>query len=203
MASRSRGVPRVDTAPDSQDSAAMRRASAEGTRSSGTLLVAGIAAVILLGVWGLLAPRGDGHAGHPHLGDVVAFDGGSFTVEDVVDVDLSAPMTGPGMVMGASSGVPDIPEGFRWVSVDLNVRAADDASVEIDPTEFFVTGIGVGRADPIAVDEGGTFVPAGASMGRAFTYQVPDDTAELEFWAPGADDPVMLELGDAPAPHGH
>ena len=181
----------------------MRKAAAERTRHPGTVLVAGIAAVILLGIWGLLAPRGDEHAGHPHLGDVVAFDGGTFTVEDLVDVDLSAPMTGPGMVMGASSGVPDIPEGFRWVSVDLNVRAADDASVEIDPTQFVVTGIGVGRADPIAVDEGGTFVPAGASMSRAFSYQVPNDTAELEFWAPGADDPVMLELGDAPAPHGH
>jgi hypothetical protein len=40
-------------------------------------------------------------------------------------------------------------------------------------------------------------------MHRAFSYQVPDDTADLEFWAPGADDPVMLELGDAPASHGH
>ena len=203
MGTRNPGGARVDTDPGARDSATMRRASAEGTRSSGTLLVAGIAAVMLLGVWGLLAPRGDGHASHPHLGDVVAFDGGSFTVEDVVDVDLSAPMTGPGMAMGPSSGVPEIPEGFRWVSVDLNVRATDDASVEIDPTKFFVTGIGVGRADPIAVDEGGTFVPAGASMGRAFSYQIPNDTAELEFWAPGADDPVMLELGDAPAPHGH
>jgi hypothetical protein len=203
MATRSPGAARVDTGRDDQDSATMRRASAEGTRSAGTVLVVGIAAVILLGVWGLLAPRGNEHAAHPHLGDVVAFDGGTFAVEDVVDVDLSAPMTGPGMVMGASSGVPDIPEGFRWVSVDLNVRAGDDASVEIDPDQFVVTGIGVGRARPISVDEGGTFVPAGASMGRAFSYQVPNDTVELEFWAPGADDPVMLELGDAPAPHGH
>jgi hypothetical protein len=203
MATRSPGAARVDTDRDGQDSATMRRSSAEGSRSSGTLLVAGIAAVILLGVWGLLAPRGDEHASHPHLGDVVTFEGGAFTVEDVVDVDLSAPMTGPGMVMGASSGVPDIPEGYRWVTVDLNVRAADDASVEIDPTQFVVTGVGVGRADPIAVDEGGTFVPAGASMGRAFSYQVPNDTAELEFWAPGADDPVMLELGNAPAHHTH
>jgi hypothetical protein len=203
MATRSPGAARVDTNPGPQDSATMRRASAEGTRSSGILLVAGIAAVILLGVWGLLAPRGDEHASHPHLGDVVAFDGGTLTVEDLVDVDLSAPMTGPGMVMGASSGVPDIPEGYRWVTVDLNVRAADDASAEIDPSQFVVTGIGVGRAEPIAVDEGGTLVPAGASMSRAFSYQVPSDTAELELWAPGADDPVMLELGNAPTPHGH
>lgn len=203
MATRSPGAARVDTNPGPQDSATMRKAAAERTRHAGTVLVAGIAAVILLGVWGLLAPRGDEHASHPHLGDVVAFDGGTFVVEDVVDVDLSAPMTGPGMVMGVSSGVPDIPDGFRWVSVDLNVRAPDDASVEIDPDQFFVTGIGVGRAQPISVDEGGAFVPAGASMGRAFSYQVPNNTAELELWAPGADDPVMLELGNAPTPHGH
>lgn len=172
--------------------------------TQGGLLAVGIAAVILLGVWGLLAPRsGDPHEGHPHVGDVVEFAGGTFSVDALRDVDLSAPMSGPGMMMGPSSGVPDIPEGFRWVSVDVTVTAGTDRTVDLDPAEFVVTGIGVGRAEPVSVDDGGTFVPAEASITRSFAYQVPEDASELELWAPGAHDPVMLQLGDAPDHHAH
>ena len=79
----------------------------------------------------------------------------------------------------------------------------DDEAFAIDPGQFVVTGFGVGRAEPVSVDDGGTLVPTQATMTRAFSYQVPEDSAELEFWAPGAESPVMLELGDAPAHHEH
>lgn len=170
--------------------------------AAGGLLLVGMAMLVLLGAWGLLAPRGDGHAGHPQVGDLVDFDGGVFSVDAMRDVDLSAPMSGPAMQMGPTSGVPDIPDGFRWLSVDLTVTAGD-AGFEFDPGRFVVTGIGVGRAEPVSVDDGGTIVPALASLTRSFSYQVPEETAQLELWAPGAGDPVMLQLGDAPDAHGH
>ena len=172
--------------------------------TAGGLLIVGIALIVLLGVWGLLAPRGgDAHDSHPHIGDLVQFEGGTFSVDALRDVDLSAPMSGPGMQMGPSSGVPDIPDGFRWVSVELTVSADDDEAFAIDPGQFVVTGFGVGRAEPVSVDDGGTLVPTQATMTRAFSYQVPEDSAELEFWAPGAESPAMLDLGDAPAHHEH
>lgn len=195
---------RVRTAPMAPDRAAAPREAEPGSYSGPQMLLAsGLVIVALLGVWGLLAPRGDDHAGHPDVGALVAIDGGQMRVEAVRDVDLSAPMAGPGMAMGPSSGVPEIPDGFRWVAVDLTVLADDAAMTTIDPDAFRVTGAELGTQLPVDVDAGGSVVPAGAALTRTFFYEVPEDTAELMFWGPGAGDPVMLRLGVAPAAHGH
>jgi hypothetical protein len=184
---------------------ASRRGEMEPTAYSGPqmLLACGLVIVALIGLWGLLAPRGDEHASHPEVGHLVAIDGGHLRVEAVRDVDLSAPMAGPGMRMGPSSGVPDIPDGFRWVAVDLTVLADEEAMTAIDPDVFRVTGEGLGALVPVDVDAGGTIVPAGAALTRSFFYEVPEATAELMLWGPGSGDPIMLRLGPAPAPHGH
>ena len=72
----------------------------------------------------------------------------------------------------------------------------------IEPDRFTVT-LGSQRYRPVALDDGGTLVPPGAWLSRTFTYEVPEGAGELQLWAPGADVPVMLTLGEAPAPHGH
>jgi hypothetical protein len=183
--------------------------AAEGTvvsadRRAGTVVLAiAVLAVVAVGLWGVVTTRFLGHAGHPQVGDVVEFDGGSLRVDAVLDVDLSAPMSGPGMNMGPSSGVPDIPDGTRWVTVDLTMAAPSDGALRIDPDLFLVAAEDGVAAGPVALDDGGSLVPAGARMSRGFTYQVPEDSRLLEFRAPGAGDPVMLPLGDAPAPHDH
>ncbi len=165
-------------------------------------IVGGLLLVLSAGLWGLVAPRDAGHDGHPHPGDLVAFAGGTVIVDDVHDVDLSLPMTGPAMKMGPSQGVPEIADGFRWVTVDLSVGTGTAQSYRLDPDLFTVT-LGADRYGPVALDDGGTVVPRGAWMSRSFTYEVPEDASQLEFWAPGAQAPVMLTLGEAPAPHGH
>jgi hypothetical protein len=168
-----------------------------------TAVVLGLVVVVALGIWGLLAPRDSGHDGHPRPGQAVSFEGGSVVVDSVYDVDLSAPMAGPAMKMGPSSGVPEIPKGFRWVSVDLTLASTPAATYEVDPNRFVVPK-GPDRYQPVSFDEsGGTVVPPSSQVTRTFTYQVPEKSSELEFWAPGSDVPVMLTLGGAPAPHGH
>jgi hypothetical protein len=151
---------------------------------------------------GRAGPSDAGHDVHPHPGDAVAFEGGTYLVDDVHDVDLSLPMAGPSMKMGPSSGVPEIPDGFRWVSVDLSVGSGGGDAYTIDPDRFTVR-MGADRYGPVALDEGGSILPPGAWLSRTFTYEVPEDADQLEFWAPGADVPVMLTLGEAPASHGH
>ena len=166
-----------------------------------TALVGGLLVVLAAGFWGLVAPRGSGHDDHPHPGDALAFEGGTVVVDAIHDVDLSLPMTGPAMKMGPSQGVPEIPEGFRWVSVDFSVGSEADP-YQIDPDRFTIT-LGPDMYGPVALDEGGSLLPGGAWLSRTFTYEVPEDAGQLEFWAPGARVPVMLTLGEAPEAHQH
>ncbi|MFD1945804.1 hypothetical protein [Nocardioides aestuarii] len=178
------------------------QASTRARRAAVGAVVAALLLVVGLGVWGLLAPRG--HDDHPQVGELVAFGSGTFEVDAAYDVDLSAPMSGPAMTMGASSGVPDIPDGYRWVTVDLTIATTSDDGYVLDPSRFRVDEAGGGGADPpIDVDDGADTLPPGTEISRSFTYQVPEDATLLELWAPGAEEPVMLPLGDAPAPHGH
>lgn len=183
-----------------------RPAHREGSRVPSarmvTALMGGLLVVLAAGLWGLLAPRGSGHDDHPHPGDLVAFQGGTMVVDAVHDVDLSLPMTGPAMKMGPSQGVPEIPEGFRWVSVDFSVGSGEADAYQIDPDRFTVT-LGPDRYGPVALDEGGSLLPGGAWLSRTFTYEVPEGAGQLEFWAPGAKVPVMLTLGEAPEAHQH
>lgn len=165
-------------------------------------VVGGLMVVLAAGLWGLVAPRDAGHDGHPGPGDAIGFEGGTLMVDEVHDVDLSLPMTGPAMKMGPSSGVPEIPEGSRWVSVDLSFGSGGSQPYQVDPDRFTIT-LGPDRYGPVALDGGGTLLPAGAWLSRTFTYEVPEDVGQLEFWAPGAAVPVMLTLGDAPEPHQH
>ena len=168
------------------------------------IVVACLVAVVGVGIWGLLAPREAGdHAHGSGEGDQVTFDGGTVSIQDVRDVDLSLPMTGPGMQMGPTSGVPDIPEGYRWVDLEVRVQTDADAPYEIDPSVFVVAADHENAVGPVSVDEAGSTVPASGELTRSFFYEVPAETSELEFWAPGADEPIALLLGEAPEPHDH
>lgn len=164
-------------------------------------VVGGLLVVLAAGLWGLIAPRGAGYEGRPGPGDAIRFAGGTLLVDDVHDVDLSLPMTGPAMKMGPTTGVPEIPEGFRWVSIDLSLGSGGQA-YQVDPDLFTIT-LGPDRYGPVALDDGGNLLPVGAWLSRTFTYEVPEEASQLEFWAPGATAPVELILGDAPEPHQH
>lgn len=179
-----------------------QQASARGRRPAVAAVVVGLLLVVGLGVWGLLAPRG--HDDHPQVGELVAFESGTFEVDAAYDVDLSAPMSGPAMTMGPSSGIPEIPDGYRWVTVDLTIATTADDVYVLDATRFRIDEAGgQDHEPPVDVDDGADTLPPGTEISRSFTYQVPQDATLLELWAPGAEEPVMLPLGDAPAPHEH
>ena len=173
-------------------------------RGAVTIVIVCLLAVVAAGVWGLLAPRAAGdHAHGSAEGDQVAFEGGMVSIQAVRDVDLSLPMTGPGMQMGPTSGVPDIPDGYRWVDLEVRVQTDIDAAYDIDPSVFVVAADHENPVAPVSVDQAGSTVPAAGELTRSFFYEVPAETSELEFWAPGADEPIALLLGEAPEPHDH
>ena len=176
----------------------------ESGRGIVVLVIGAIAATVAFGVWGLLAPRAEGdHVHTSGVGVPVDFEGGTLTVQAVRDVDLSLPMTGPGMQMGPTSGVPDIPDGYRWVDVEVTVRTTAQAPYEIDPDAFVVAADHESPVGPVSVDQAGSTVPSAGELTRSFFYEVPAETSELELWAPGADEPLALPLGEAPPPHDH
>lgn len=173
-------------------------------RGATTIVAVCLMAVIGAGIWGLLAPRDATDHVHGSVeGDDVSFEGGMVSIQAVRDVDLSLPMTGPGMQMGPTSGVPDIPDGYRWVDLEVRVQTDADAPYTIDPSVFVVAADHENPVGPVSVDEAGSTVPAAGELTRSFFYEVPAETNELEFWAPGAEEPVALVLGEAPEPHDH
>jgi hypothetical protein len=184
-------------------SPAGRASTTGGSPSRAARAALGLLVIVVLtaGVWGVTAPRAHEHAS-TGAGEAVPFPGGLVTVDRVNDVDLSMPMTGPGMAM-QSQGVPSIPEGSRRFEVDVTIRA-EDRPLQFDPTAFTVHGTGVPATPPIAHDEGGTLIPAGGMLTRTVMFEVPEDAEELAFSVLGGTRTVDLHLGSAPGgDHGH
>lgn len=159
-------------------------------------------AVALAGFWAVRAhPAGSPAAAS--IGQRVAVPGGHLVVASVVDVDLSAPMSGPGMAMQGSAGVPDIPEGFRQFDVVVTLAAETGQPLPFDAGSFTVFGPGTPISAALAADDGAGVVPAGSVLSRLLRFQVPEGARELTLAAPGIEAPVALTLGPAPASHPH
>lgn len=137
------------------------------------------------------------------IGQRVAVPGGQLVVASVVDVDLSAPMSGPGMAMQGSAGVPEIPEGFRQIDVVVTIAAETGQPLPFDAGSFTVFGPGTPISAALAADDGADLVPAGSVLSRLLRFQVPEGARELTLAVPGIEAPVVLTLGPAPASHSH
>jgi hypothetical protein len=167
------------------------------------VLAPAVAFVVAAGVWGLTTTRDHGPAG---IGEAVAFEGGSFVVERVTDVDLSHPMAGPGMQMNMGAGVPEIPEGFRHIDVDVTVTAGSAPGLQLEPDGFLVQGTGLAPSSPATGSGERSFVPDGGRLTRTLTFQVPEDSTEVLLSAPGGERPVAVVLDSASSTgndHGH
>jgi hypothetical protein len=183
--------------------AARAERSTEARPAAVWAVLAGLLLVVALaGVWAVRThPAGAPAAAS--LGQRVAVPGGHLVVASVVDVDLSAPMSGPGMAMQGSAGVPDIPEGFRQVDVVVTLAAEASQPLPFDPGSFTVVGPGTPVSAAVAADDGAGLVPAGSVLSRLLRFQVPAGARELTLAAPGIEAPVALTLGPAPASHSH
>jgi hypothetical protein len=151
-----------------------------------------VALVVAAGLWGLSGSRG-GEA-PVGLGDEVRFAGGAFVAESVAEIDLSHPMAGPGMQMPMGAGVPEIAEGVRRVEVDVTVIADTSGDLRFETEQFRIRGAGMAPAGPVTPEQGGAFVPAGGSLTRTLTFEVPEELTELTLTRVDGERGVTLPL---------
>lgn len=161
-------------------------------------LVGLVVLVIAVGMWGVLASRGDEHSSQPGIGDVVSLSDGKLRVERAFDVDISMPMTGPGMAMAKGRNVPQIPPGMRRFDVDVTLMATEGVPLWFSGKHFFVTGDGLPPSAPVAIDDGGDLLPAGGALTRTISFQVPERLSSVKLRLEG--EPVSVGLGLGPAP---
>jgi hypothetical protein len=184
--------------PRTTSGLAIRPRPSGSIRRAALVLVA--LAVAVAGGWALLTPRDTSPAG---LNDAVDVSGGWMRVDNVLDVDLSTPMTGPGMAMGASSGVPEIPEGLRRIDVEISLAATSGEGLRFKPSAFTADTVGSDPVRPVAADDTTDLVPPNGLLTRTLSFQVPADATLVTLRKKGADRSVDFPLGPAPAAHGH
>lgn len=181
-----------------QATAAPRRAPAAVLRLGALALLA--TAVVGAGGWALLTPRDTSPAA---LHERVDVDEGWMRVDNVLDVDLSTPMTGPGMAMGTSSGVPEIPDGTRRIDVEVTLAASGSAGLRFDPDTFTADTALSAPGRPVAADDTSDLVPPDGSLTRTLSFQVPAEAEVVTFRQDGGERPIEVPLGQAPTNHDH
>lgn len=189
-----------------EETAPLPRPSALAPRPRLVLAVA-VAAIVAAGVWGTSAQRSEHHDHAAGVGtDVALAGGGGIRVDRVGDVDvgrMDMPMSGPGMALPAprAAKMPEVPKGQRRVGVDLTIRAgATD-----DPVHFLARDVRLVASsssagiEPAAADVLDEVLPPGTAFSTNLAYNVPKSARELELRFPGAEEPITLTLGPAPA----
>jgi hypothetical protein len=155
--------------------------------------LAGAAAMLLAGLWGLHANRSaDQDAGAAPAGWVTV-PGGWLTVRDVSNRAVNHKSM-PGM-----QTMPDpdpVPAGHVRLTVDLSL-AARGGTLRWQPGDFTVQGKGVDTVHPHAAHLGDGVVPAGTQVAGDLTFEVPTKATRLTLDFRG-DGSVPLEL-----PAGH
>lgn len=161
--------------------------------------VVGIQLVLLLGLWGIAADRGDDRAASAPVavGQPVGFPDGSMLVRTVIPWS-SSEHTMAGMQ------VPDpVPKGRRRVIVDVTLRADAGRSLAYRPEAFAVTADGLGRTAPHWASPGIPRVAPGAQATVSVVFEVPASVAGLVLEIDGADGRVALEPAASATPPAH
>lgn len=174
------------------------------------LPVAVVSVVLAAGVWGTVGPRGE-HAHPGGLGEPVALaGGGTVRVDRVGDIDvgrMDMPMSGPGMQLPAPNGakMPAVPKGQRRIGIDLTVASSRGRdAVRFRARDVQVIPAGSSTAvDAAAADALREVVPPGASFSTNLAFNVPKATRSLQLRYRGAESPIVLPLGRAPASGHH
>jgi hypothetical protein len=141
-----------------------------------TAAIAGAAAMLLAGLWGLQADRsGDTQAGTAPAG-WVDVPGGWLTVRDVSNraIDHKA--------MAGMQTMPDpdpVPKGYVRLTVDLSLAARKE-TLRWKPADFTVEGNGVGVVRPHRAQLGDGVIPEGTQVAGGLTFEVPKEARQLK-----------------------
>lgn len=166
-----------------------------------TLVIIGVAVVLVAGYWGLFVDRGglEASAGPVAVGQVVAIPAGAMRVERVT------PWTSGSHVM-AGSGIPagdQVPKGKRRVLVEVTLLADKGSRLAYRPGAFAVTAPGLKATRPNWGTPGLETIAPTAQATVTLVFQVPAKTTGLVMSLQGADEAVRLEGTAAPAPAEH
>ena len=196
-------------------------------------LTALVVAPVTIAGWGLLgaAAHGGHHhgaagagsehehhasaAGHEHhaattaaIGQDVPLGDGIVRVERAGDEaigQMPMAMSGPGMTEHGSAGkMPMIPKGKRRVGVDITLHApAGSNGLPLRRNDFWVTAADAKPIKPAGAELARSFVPSGTRLTSTFAFTVPRKQKRLQLHVRGAELPIELTLGKAPATGHH